>query len=193
MASMVEICNLALSKAGITDSIMNLDTEQSVPALWCKANFAPARDEVLRDFPWNFATKNVVLSALDYDHPDGKKVYLYPSDCLNVLDVSKTLFEIGVIGEGTNMRKVIITGADNAQIKYIARVSDPNIFDPIFISALAWYLAGELSLSVGGNNTGRSQAAFQQYELTKSKAQRASVSESKTDAYKNNEFVSTRA
>ena len=94
MASMVEICNLALSKAGITDSIMNLDTEQSETALWCKANFAPARDAVLRDFPWNFATKNVVLSALDFDHPDGKKVYLYPSDCLNVLDVSKTLFEI---------------------------------------------------------------------------------------------------
>ena len=49
--SIVEICNLALGRAGITDSIMNLDTEQSVPALWCKANFAAARDALLRDFP----------------------------------------------------------------------------------------------------------------------------------------------
>ena len=193
MASVVEICNMALSKAGVTDLIMNLDTEQSVPALWCKINFAPARDTVLRDYPWNFALKTAVLPQLDYEHPDGKMVYLYPSDCLNVISVSDTIFNIGIIGVDTDMRKVIITDVGQANAQYIARVTDPNIFDPIFISALSWYLASELALSVGGNNSQRAQLAFQQYEHIKGKAQRASIAESKTASYKNSEFMNARS
>lgn len=193
MASVVEICNMALSKAGVTDLIMNLDTEQSVPALWCKINFAPARDTVLRDYPWNFALKTAVLPQLDYEHPDGKMVYLYPSDCLNVISVSDTIFNIGIVGVDADMRKVIITDVGQANVKYIARVTDPNIFDPIFISALSWYLASELALSVGGNNSQRAQLAFQQYEHIKGKAQRASIAEGKTASYKNSEFMSARS
>ena len=193
MSSVVEICNMALSKAGITDSIMNLDTEQSTSALWCKIYFAPARDTVLRDYPWNFAIKTVTLSPLDYEHPEGKIVYLYPSDCLNVISVSNALYSIGIVGVGTDMRKVIVTDADQAQVQYIARVTDPNIFDPIFISALSWYLASELALSAGGNNSQRAQMAFQQYEHIKSKAQRASIAEGKYTPYKSSEFVSARS
>ena len=193
MASVVEICNMALSKAGVTDLITNLDTEKSVEALWCQVNYGPARDEVLRDYPWNFATKIEMLTPLDVEHPEGKKLYLYPSDCLNILDVSGGQFVIESIGSGINMRKVIVTSAEPAQVKYVARVTDPNIFDSIFISALAWYLAGEAALSLGGNNTNRSQAAFQQYELVKSKAQRACISEAKAAPYSNNELLSARS
>ena len=193
MSSVVEICNMALSKAGITDSIMNIDTEQSTSALWCRINFAPARDAVLRDYPWNFAIKTATLSPLDYEHPDGKIVYLYPSDCLNVINVSNASYSIGIIGIGADMRKVITTDSDQAQVQYIARITDPNILDPIFISALSWYLASELALSVGGNNGQRAQMAFQQYEHIKSKAQRASIAEGKVTSYANSEFMSARS
>jgi hypothetical protein len=195
MSSVIEICNMALGKAGITDTITNLDTEQSVEALWCKVNYPIARDSVLRDFPWRFATKTISLGALDEKRQDGKSVFLYPSDCLNIINVSNggtQNFEIEIIGINDDMRKVIITDSEQAEVKYIARVTDPNLFDPLFVVALAWYIASDLALSVGGNKEGRSQLAMQQYEFTKAKAQRASIAESRGNPYTSNEFMKVR-
>ena len=195
MSSVIEICNIALGKAGITETIANIDTEQSVEALWCKTNYGIARDSVLRDFPWRFAIKTVGLGALDEKHRDGRHVFLYPSDCLNVLSVLNggvLNFEIELIGSGDNMRKVIVTDSPLAHIKYIARVTDPNLFDSLFIVALSWYLASELALSVGGNKEGRSQLAMQQYEHAKAKAQRASMAEARENAYASGEFMRAR-
>ena len=196
MSSVIEICTMALGTAGITDTIANIDTEQSVEALWCKTNYGIARDAVLRDFPWRFATKTVSLGALDEKRLDGKSVFLYPSDCLNILTVSNgglQNFEIEIIGIGDDMRKVIITGSTQAEVKYIARVTDPNLFDPLFIVALAWYLASDLALSVGGNKEGRSQLAMQQYEHMKAKAQRASVAEARENPYTADEYMKARS
>lgn len=195
MSSVIEICNMALGKAGITDTITNIDTEQSVEALWCKVNYPIARDSVLRDFPWRFATKTISLGALAEKRQDGKNVFLYPSDCLNILTVANGSiqnFEIELIGVGDNMRKVIITSSSQAEIKYIARVTDPNLFDPLFIVALSWYIASDLALSVGGNKEGRSQLAMQQYEHSKAKAQRASVAEARENPYASDEFMKAR-
>ena len=195
MSSVIEICNMALGKAGITETIANIDTEQSVEALWCKTNYGIARDAVLRDFPWRFAIKTISLGALDEKRLDGRQVFLYPSDCLNVLSVlngEMLNFEVELIGSGDGMRKVIVTDSPLAQIRYIARVTDPNVFDPLFIVALSWYIASDLALSVGGNKEGRSQLAMQQYEHSKAKAQRASVAEARENPYASDEFMKAR-
>ena len=185
MASIVGICNIALGRAGITDQIANIDTEQSVPALWCKTHYQDCLDRVLRDFPWGFATKTENLSQID------EGVYLYPSDCLNVVSVDgKNDFHIEMTGVGTNQRKIIRTSG--SEVKYVARVNDPNLFDSLFISTLAWLMASELSLSVCGNNTQRAQYAYQQYELSKSSAQRASIMEGGEKPFNNDEFLKAR-
>lgn len=61
MASVVEICNRALSNIGNSRSINSL-TEASKEAGECSLHFEACRDAVLSDFDWNFATKRVALA-----------------------------------------------------------------------------------------------------------------------------------
>lgn len=55
MASVIEICNRALSNIGNSRSINSL-TEASKEAGQCSLHFDSCRDAALADFDWNFAT-----------------------------------------------------------------------------------------------------------------------------------------
>ena len=59
MASVVEICNIALTRIGQNEPIVSL-TEQSKAAELCSLHYATCRDEVLRDFDWPFAEARVL-------------------------------------------------------------------------------------------------------------------------------------
>ncbi len=80
MASVVEICNRALSNIGNSRSINSL-TEASKEAGECSLHFEACRDAVLSDFDWNFATKRVALADTSNPPPDWEYAYQYPSDC----------------------------------------------------------------------------------------------------------------
>ena len=69
MASVVEICNRALSNIGNSRSINSL-TEASKEAGECSLHFEACRDAVLSDFDWNFATKRVALADTSNPPPD---------------------------------------------------------------------------------------------------------------------------
>src|SRR5690348_7183990 len=75
MARTVDICDLALSHLGIALRA-NLVTERSEAARACRAFYATARDQVLRDFPWPFATRTTDL-ALVTAQPTTEWAYAY--------------------------------------------------------------------------------------------------------------------
>jgi hypothetical protein len=86
-SSLVIVANLALSHIGHAVEIAALD-ERSAEARACNRFMEQARDSMLRDFVWPFATKNaglnLVTSSSDDNHPTREWVYSYryPSDCL---------------------------------------------------------------------------------------------------------------
>ena len=86
MASVVEICNRALSYIGNSRSINSL-TEASKEAGECSLHFEACRDAVLSDFDWNFATKRVALADTSNPPPDWEYAYQYPSDCLRITEI----------------------------------------------------------------------------------------------------------
>ena len=86
MASVIEICNRALSNIGNSRSINSL-TEASKEAGQCSLHFDSCRDAALADFDWNFATKRLALADTNNPPPDWAYSYQYPTDCLRITEI----------------------------------------------------------------------------------------------------------
>jgi hypothetical protein len=81
-----DIANLALAHCGISNPIANVSTEKSVEAMMCRSFFDIARQDVIREFPWSFALKQVAPSLIA-NQPTSEWLYAYqyPSDALRMV------------------------------------------------------------------------------------------------------------
>src|SRR5688572_268482 len=116
------------------------------------------RDFALRDYDFNFSRRRVVLAALAGTLPSTWLYkYAYPSNCLAVRSivppgVKKPRHDQRIPYEVANEQGsqgdviVIYTNQPNAELIYSHRVTDPTLFDPIFVSALGFLLASEIAL-----------------------------------------------
>lgn len=199
MSSVIEICNLALSRLGNSRSINSLN-EQSKEAGLCDLHFNPALEEVLSDFDWNFATKRIALADTGIAPPDWQFSYRYPNDCMRITEIMVP----GTRNPPERMRIQYVTGSDasgegrliytdqpDAWLKYVAKISDPNMFDALFRSALAWKLASEIGmgLSTAPNLV---QNALTMYSQIIRSAGSHSLNESQEPTEPESEFTSAR-
>ena len=145
MASVVQICNLALAKIG-DEQITSL-TENSKAARLCNLVYEPMRDATTRAHPWNFAVTRVALAA-DVTAPtyEYDAQFALPSDFLrllgtDLLDTAKFLVESGHI----------LCDASTLNIRYVQQVIDPNRYDWLFIEALSARIAAELAIAIADN------------------------------------------
>lgn len=193
MASEVTICNLALSHLG-DDRISSLD-DPTRQGRACKLHYVLTRDAVLRDHPWNFATRREYLALLAGAAPVGwDYAYAYPSDCLFAREIWQTVvleqptpFEVLTSGTG----RVLVTNEANAVLEYTARIADTTQFDALFIDALSYKLAAELAMPL----TRSVQIAQAQLSLYMSRmAQAATIDsrEGRKDPEHPNLFISAR-
>lgn len=149
-----EICSLALMRIGSKTGIADVTTEQSKEGKLCRIIYPLAVDTVLREFPWNFATRRVSLAQVSgATCTNWEYVYAYPTDCLRIDSIVvegsrmptigyKVQYEVGF--DGT--QKVIFCDSDSVEIIYRSRVEDFQVWDPCAVSALAWYIASELAM-----------------------------------------------
>jgi hypothetical protein len=86
MASKTDVCNLALMRMGVSQSLTNVDTDGTREALSCLVVFDKERDYVLRDFPWQraraFATPSLATSFSNPANTDWVYAYRMPADAL---------------------------------------------------------------------------------------------------------------
>jgi len=164
MASEVQICNVALSKLG-EDSITAL-SEDSKAGRACNLIYADTRDNLLRAHPWNFAVTRQSLARLTTT-PTYEFSYEYqlPTDCLKVLNLDPEGDDVTFKVEG---RKVL-TDEATANILYVARITDPTIFDSLFIEVLSAKLAAELAVTLTESIT-LADFLHQKYEKALSEA-----------------------
>ena len=178
MASEIDICNMALSniRAGSINSL----TEPSLQAQQCKLKYPFIRDMLLTDVTWSFnkgLTTLAVLSSVDIFN--WIYAYQYPSDCLHVIRLILNFEEFSnsdgalrsrriediyspdlnrqvkfeVMNEDDN--KIIVANEKELRMTYRKKVTDPNLFDNIFIQAFSWLLAADLAVAIVGAETGR--------------------------------------
>ncbi|WP_339053862.1 hypothetical protein [Arsenophonus endosymbiont of Crataerina pallida] len=199
MASEIEICNLALSRVG-NSRFINSFREKSKEAEQCSLHYPHCRDTVLTDFPWNFALKRIALADSGNSPPEWRYAYSYPNDCMKAIAIIRPgekysrpdqaiNFQVGSDEAGTS--KLIYCDQPKAWLHYVAKVTDVNMFDAIFIDALAWRLSAELARSLASNaNIGNE--SFQLYQLAIENAAAHSLSESSEPIDYIDEFTAAR-
>jgi hypothetical protein len=196
-STVVQICNMALMRIGVSSLISSL-SEASNEARACNVFYEQMRDYALRDYPWNFATKRVVLADAGTPPDNWGFKYTYPSDCLRTKHIitkglrtprndQRIPFEIG--NEGG--QRVIYTNQDEAELMYTARVEDPTLFDPMFTSALAYLLASEIAMPLSVQPKVADQARSA-YNMVASSAAAASMNEGTEPPVPESELISIR-
>jgi len=185
MSSVVTACNKALDKVG-QGPITSL-SDGTTAANLCDRNWPLVRDMVLRDHPWNFAVKRDVLAASSTPPAWGfQKEFPLPTDFLRLLEVRDLS-----TGEYQVEGRSILADADALYIRYIWRVTDPNVYDALFLEAVACRLAVELCEPLTQSNT-KKDALFQEYADTLTRAVRVDGQENPPQEYEEDEWIAVR-
>jgi len=156
LSSVVEICNIALTRMG-ADVIVSID-EPSQQARMCKLHYPLARDVVMKDFPWNFAQRIERLAPETESIPGWNYGYALPNECLKAHRIFNDANMTDQKGtEFLRAGRSIYTSIDQAYLDYTLKIDDPSQFDPNFVDTLAWKLAMELSQTLTGDKAMREQ------------------------------------
>lgn len=144
--SSVGIANLALSLLG-EEAITSL-TENTARARIMNVWYEQIRDTVAASHLWNELKSRAQLSK-DLTGPifGFSHSYQLPSDFLRLhrFNDGKQLFKI----EG----KKLLSDADGARIIYVRKETDPNMFTPLLVMAIASRLAHETCVQITGDQT----------------------------------------
>jgi hypothetical protein len=202
MTSKTQITNVALMRIGVSQSVANVDTEQSREALSAKLIFDDEVDFVLRDFPWPWATAYAELGLVSGTtsaptNADWLYAYRYPADCLFArrmvvasvgrVNTNPPPFKLGRDTQG----RLIYTNEADAVLEYTARVTDPAEFDALFRSMLSWRLAAALAPSLSRIKD-MAESALKMYEIEKSKAVARALNEGQQSVAQDAEWISAR-
>lgn len=173
MYSVVSICNMALCNMGITRVISSL-SDSSQEARLCSAFYEHARDELLQDYPWNFAKASAALPLTTEASSYGGYVYALPESCLHVRRVyasgDSTSNDKYMTMRGASGGKVIVSDVADAWADYTYRVTDPLEFPPLWVEALAWKLSTLLTLPLKGDGENRRNDIMQYFLNAKNAA-----------------------
>lgn len=202
MASKTKIANLALGRIGASKQIRNVDTETTREAVVTRLFMDEDILFVLRDFPWPWATAYVALalvagSTTENAVPDWRYAYRYPTDCLYARRIAiESLgrnnpkpppFRIGRDAQG----KLIYTNEPEAVLEYTAQITDPEEFDPMFTSMLAWKVGAGQAPSLSRIKD-MAETCMQMYEIEKTKAQSRALNEGQQEDPIESELVRSR-
>lgn len=149
--SVVEICNNALQDLG-EDAIMAL-TDDSKAARLCNQRWPAVRDAVLRAHPWNCTMRQAELAS-GVEAPIWKWGFMYnlPVDFLRLVEV------VGPSGEAIENweiqgRTIFCDAEAPLFISYVARVTDPKMYDSLLAETLSARLAATLAYPISASTT----------------------------------------
>ena len=151
MVTEVSICSNALRRLG-DDPITSL-TDDTERARLCNAFYEDARDLTLRSHPWNFAITRATLAQLSTTPAYGfDYMYALPTDpyCLRVLEMEYADYIFKIENDATNGR-VLLTDESTAKILYIAKITNPTLFDSMFTETLTAKLSADLAYPITGS------------------------------------------
>jgi len=172
MSSKIQICNMALTK--LTQNTITAIDEDSNEAENCSLYYDVVLESLLRQFPWNFASKTYSLTRADDDSSDIAEatlwgfIYTYPANALAIRNV----FAKGQYYSEFNDHEIISTGSQkfvcsnipNAYARCTIKITDPTMFDALFVPVFANKLAVEIAmpLGVGSNSIKIAESLYQE-------------------------------
>ena len=146
MASDTDIFNLALNELG-ENRIIEIG-EDSKAGRISDLIYNDTRDAVLREHPWNFAIKRVELALLLTTPAfEFANEHQLPSDFIRILKTDDDFVPHRIEGGK------LLSDNDIVFIEYIARITDPTLFDTLFVETLSVRLAAKMAYNISDNNT----------------------------------------
>ncbi len=196
--SKLQILNVALNILGVAIPI-EISEKKDTRYVLLNNYYELARDYVLKDFDWNFASTFRELSLYNLKNTDDTYLnyeycYSYPNNCICARDI----FEKGgyvlnkfYIHSLDDDRKVILTNVDNAVLRYTRRVEKENFFSVEFSLALAYYLAS-MTASVLVGSLQKGEVAFQKYSQLIRHAKYLNAQEGTDNIYSDDTYLDKR-
>ncbi len=172
------IFNLTLNALGVSSAIENSNMQSDTRAILLNNQYEFARDNVLKDFDWNFAMAFKDLALTGNKCPDPKYLYefAYPNDCVSARAVLDELGKEKQFRPATNEsgQKVILTKINPCKLRYTRLVTKEALFCPEFAFALVQMLAFLTSEVITGSSE-KGNNALKKYQMIigKAKAQNA--------------------
>ncbi len=152
MVCAVDICNLALSHIGDSATVESIDPpEESAQAEHCARFYPIAVSTLIGMHHWAFAMRRESLAALDMSAGAWRYAYAVPAQMISIISVGfpdhgdnadANGYSLETLGDGTS---VLLTNVPDAVLHYTRHVTDSEMFPPLFVTALSWYLASLLA------------------------------------------------
>lgn len=181
MASKVEIANRALTKLGAARILALTDNTEQARVI--NSMFDLVLDAELRRHRWKFAIKRDSLPALVAAPAWGySKAYQLPADFLALIQVNDFYVRgLKQLTPWTVEAGQILTNYEAPlKIRYMAKVTNLNLLDPLFVEVLACKLAFE-SCEALTQSAGKKQAASSEYQFALTEAARQDAIENPPD------------
>jgi hypothetical protein len=165
--SWVSICNMALTRVGVSEQIQNLnaDASASKTTIYCANNWENCRDSVLESWDWKCASARAQLNQSAATPVFGPEFsYPLPTQpyCLKVREMRPHIADYQI--EGRNLVTCVDSTITPVYIRYTARVTDPTQLDALCTRAIAWLLAATIGPMLN-KEKGLATALLQEYEL----------------------------
>lgn len=179
-ATDVSIANLALQILGVSTKIEALD-QDNPNAREINSCFDSLREELLRQFPWNFAKTRVVLPALAAQTAWGNfNQFQLPVDCLRFLRPTDRQVDWELEASAGGAPVLVTKDVGPLQIRYIQDVTDPSRFDAEFVQMLAARIAQQCAQPIT-SSTEKQQIADRAFATAQAKARNANAFERAAD------------
>lgn len=190
MAAVVDIYNRSLQLLGAKR--ISIPSESSQSARACRACYEPLRDSLLRRHKWNFAITRASLAAEDPAPSFGRgNSYPLPSDYIqmaNEYPERNTLARDFVVEAG----KIVSNWSDPLEIRYVKRVTDPNVMDPLFRELLAHDMALAMCEELTQSSTKKESLRADRREIYL-EARKANAFEKPAEQSPEDEWVTVRS
>lgn len=197
-----QICNMALYHLGTSKEIANVDSpsETSEEARTMRVFWDTAKEKILGEFPWPFATKVAALGQVEEDPTDEWGYsYSYPSDALAIRKIQSGLRMDNrqsvipyQIAQDSGV-KLIYTDLDEAIAEYTVNLTGTDLFTAEFCIALSYLLAHYAAPKLSkGDPKKMKNDMLVLYRLAVSEAKSKSLNEEQRDPYPDAEMIRGR-
>lgn len=197
MASVVDICNLALGELRAKARILSLG-EASIEAEKCSLYYATTRDATLEAFDWDFACAYEELAQTGTPPSDWLYQYTLPGDMLTAREVipptgrGTTPIPFKLATNAAGSARVLLCDQSSVTLRYTRRIETPGIFSASFVHCLSLHLAARMAVSLTGDIK-LSEEKMREYFTALSTAKAVSANQRTPDQDQESSYITARS
>lgn len=195
--SSLEIINSALTNIG-QDPLADINQKGKV-ANACRLKYPLARRALLRRYNWNFAIRRANASPIGGGAEFGfDNKFRLPADCLRFIglfDQNDPEYQRNYTGSKIPHKvegRFVYADGDTIYFFYVADLEEAGDYDPLFVEALGWKLAGDVTYAIA-NGADHVKMCRDSFSAAIRDARMADAIEGSTEVIESSEWLDSRA